>query len=411
MKNIILVNDKKLKVNDSKSNREVDENGYMRVSNNILTSAEISEYIGKEIAGYEKIGLDPNKTYKIYRPIDELEKALPNFKNLPLLSDHIYISASSPKKDIHIGSIGSDLRIEGDDLIGDLIITDQKFIDKINEGLTGLSCSYTYVPVIEEGEYNGDKYDIKMTEITGNHVALVDNPRVGKAGVSDSKEVNNIKKGNKEMSIFKKLFSINKVLSKDSDVSKDDIVETILEIATGEDEHADKLKMIGELLKKASELKSEDEDENQVQDEDENQVSDEDENKVEDEDNKVQDEDLVVSADEEDDKLSASDSKTLLKKIKAFDSAVVLCEKVVGSGKVDRNSFNYNTDKLVNSVLKSKNIAFDSKTLNQKLALVEALSIVKSNNTNTNSTKNKTQANDSANNASSSKSVFELFNK
>ena len=78
--------EKKLFANDasSLSNRTIDENGFLHVANNILSNAEISEYVGREILGYENLGLEPNKVYKIYRPADELEKSAHTFNNLPL---------------------------------------------------------------------------------------------------------------------------------------------------------------------------------------------------------------------------------------------------------------------------------------------------------------------------------------
>ena len=400
--------EKKLFANDalSLSNRTIDENGFLHVANNILSNAEISEYVGREILGYEKLGLDPNKIYKIYRPADELEKSASTFNNLPLLSDHIQISSFSPKKDMHIGSLGTDIRIEGDKLIGSLIVIDQKYIDKIeSDEIVGLSCSYSYVPVIESGSYNGKDYDIKMTEIAGNHIALVKDPRVSIAGVSDTKEkINNFKKGK---NMFKTLF---KIFAKDSEVSKEDIVKAILAMSKREAEEfeggeAEQLEAIAELVKKLEAPKAEDETNTEDKPKNEDgEVQTGEPEKTKEEVN-AEDEDLVVSADEDmdEEKASASDSKTLFKKIKAFDSAVSLVEKV--AGKVNRDSFNYNANKLVSTVLKQKGIACDSKNYSQKIAMLEVLAQTKQVAPKVET--KKTTASDSSN---SSKSIFDILN-
>lgn len=369
----------KVYVSDSSSNRRIDDNGFMHISDNILSNAEISEYVGKEIEGYQNWNLEPNKVYKVLRDEDELSKASFTFNGLPLMAMHIQVSANSPKENLTIGSIGTDVKMDGSKMIGSLSITRQKGIDMINSGIIGLSCSYSYVPIIEDGVFKGQKYDIKMTEISGNHVALVDDARVGIARVSDdNKKITKLKK---EKNMFK-LGNLFKIFAKDSDVSKEDIVKAVLAMAKQEADEfeggeAEQLENIAALIGKL-ETKAEDEDdETKANDEDKT-----DETKAEDEDEedktKVADEeDVVVSADEDmdEEKASASDSKTLFKKIKAFDSAVNLAEKVIG--KVNRDSFNYNSDKLLTKVLKQKGIACDSKNYNQKLAMVEVLSQTK----------------------------------
>lgn len=50
-----------------------------------------------------------------------------------------------------------------------------------------ISASYWYKAVMESGIYNGEEYDGIMTDIHGNHVALVTRGRIGRdAVISDS---------------------------------------------------------------------------------------------------------------------------------------------------------------------------------------------------------------------------------
>jgi hypothetical protein len=79
-----------------------------------------------------------------------------------------------------VGAIGSEINFTPPFLDADLCVWDATAIagietDKVRE----LSCAYRYVPVMESGEYEGQPYDGRMTEIQGNHLALVE---VGRAG-------------------------------------------------------------------------------------------------------------------------------------------------------------------------------------------------------------------------------------
>ena len=85
-----------------------------------------------------------------------------------------------PKEKI-VGSLGDHASFDGTYLKNNLIVYDKKDIDKIMSGKKKeLSCGYRYTPVRESGEYEGQHYDFKMTDIIGNHVALVKQGRAGR---------------------------------------------------------------------------------------------------------------------------------------------------------------------------------------------------------------------------------------
>ncbi|MGJ8503507.1 DUF2213 domain-containing protein, partial [Glaesserella parasuis] len=67
------------------------------------------------------------------------------------------------------------------------LVWDGEAIDLIeSDTLSDLSCSYRYKPVMRAGEAKGKKHDGVMTEIQGNHVALVDDGRASGAHVADA---------------------------------------------------------------------------------------------------------------------------------------------------------------------------------------------------------------------------------
>lgn len=162
------------------SNREIDSNGYLRVSDCSITKTQVAPYLAQEIPNWKDFGLERDKIYYVLRPESELKKAVETFNNLPLTRKHIEVDVDNvPKEDI-IGSLGDSAVFEDGYLKNNLIVYDQKYIDRIENGKQKeLSCGYRYTPVRESGEYNGQHYDFVMKDIIGNHVALVKEGRAG----------------------------------------------------------------------------------------------------------------------------------------------------------------------------------------------------------------------------------------
>ena len=162
------------------SNRKLDSNGYLRVKTCNITKEQVAPYLGKEIPDWESFGLEPNKVYYVYRPEDELEKAVESFDNLPLTREHIEVDVENVPKDKIVGSLGDRAEYKRPYIKNSLIVYDQKDIDWIMSGKKKeLSCGYRYTPVRKSGEFNGQHYDFVMTDIIGNHVALVKEGRAG----------------------------------------------------------------------------------------------------------------------------------------------------------------------------------------------------------------------------------------
>lgn len=163
------------------SNRDIDTNGYLRVEECNISKCQIRPYLGKEIPNYKEFGLEPDKIYNVYCPKEELEKAAPTFNNLPLTREHIEVDVESVPKEKIVGSLGDHASFEYPYLKNNLIIYDKKDIDLVMSGKKKeLSCGYRYTPVRQSGEAEGQHYDFVMTDIIGNHVALVKQGRAGR---------------------------------------------------------------------------------------------------------------------------------------------------------------------------------------------------------------------------------------
>lgn len=168
--------------------RSIDESGHLRISKTVISKAAVNPYFGREIPGYEAMGLEPDRIYQMLRCPQELEKSAPTAKGKQILFKHIYVDSKTPEKELTVGAIGSDVTYEDGKLYADLTFWDDEAISLIDsEKMEQLSYSYYFDPVMTPGEFEGIGYDGVMRNIHGNHLALVERGRIGRdAVISDS---------------------------------------------------------------------------------------------------------------------------------------------------------------------------------------------------------------------------------
>lgn len=166
---------------DKASARTFDKDGRLHVSRTPISKSNVCPYMGKEIPGWDQLGLDPNKVYRLYRDAEALAKGASTFNNIQLTKKHIQVNADDPKKDEIVGSIGSDVVYEAPYLWASMCIWDNEAIGLVEaEKLDEISSAYHYVPVMQSGTSpDGEAFDGRMTEIIGNHVSLVEQGRAG----------------------------------------------------------------------------------------------------------------------------------------------------------------------------------------------------------------------------------------
>lgn len=174
---------------DRASVRRYDLDGRLHVSEAPLSKANICPYYGKEIPDFAELGLEPEKIYQLYRPAEELQKSVPSFNNLPVLSEHVPVTATDHRPDLVVGASGTDAKFTSPYLTNSLVIWAADAIDGIESGRQReLSSAYRYVPVMRAGTFQSTPYDGRMTQIEGSHVALVEEGRAGSdVMVGDSK--------------------------------------------------------------------------------------------------------------------------------------------------------------------------------------------------------------------------------
>lgn len=205
-----------------RSARRIDADGRLHVDRSHISKATVNPYYGKEIPGYEALGLQPDTVYRLFRDPVELERGAATFARLPILSEHVPVTVDTPRPDLVVGAIGSEITFTPPYLDADLCVWDATAIagietDKVRE----LSCAYRYVPVMEPGEFEGQPYDGRMTEIQGNHLALVEVGRAGSDVVVADANPFNFKETAMKMSklgkaLFAALCAASPVLAADS---------------------------------------------------------------------------------------------------------------------------------------------------------------------------------------------------
>lgn len=158
------------------------DTGFLHL-NGVIARDGIQEYLGLELAE----DLEPMKKYGVLRPTEEVlnKKSLDSFINMPVTDDHPpeFVTVDNAK-DLIKGSIANyDLIQKGNNNLvkAKMIITDKELINKIINGKVEISAGYTQKLIPEEGEWHGQKYQFKQTDIKINHIAIVHKGRCGDA--------------------------------------------------------------------------------------------------------------------------------------------------------------------------------------------------------------------------------------
>jgi hypothetical protein len=165
-----------------------DYNGYITVTDRPISKVGVFPYLGKSIGAP-----NPDRVYKVLRPLKELsnKETIESFKLVPLIDEHEMLgSEATPaeKKGVQ-GTLGENVYFKDNTLFGNLKVFSESLKNLIEGGKKELSLGYKCKYIFEEGEFNGEKYDAIQTEIRGNHIALVEEGRMGKeVSVIDSKE-------------------------------------------------------------------------------------------------------------------------------------------------------------------------------------------------------------------------------
>lgn len=161
--------------------KEIDHNDFWYIKDNPLSKVGVFPYLGRQISEQ----LEPDKIYQVLRPEEELntEETLNSFKLVPIVDDHTMLGTKpgmlpAEEKGVH-GVIGDDVYFKDGIIYGDLKIFSESLKEEIENGKKELSMGYFCDYEVKDGEYNGEPYQAIQRNLRINHVALVDEGRMG----------------------------------------------------------------------------------------------------------------------------------------------------------------------------------------------------------------------------------------
>lgn len=168
--------------------------GYLVFKNAVIARTGFQTYKGKELPAEELVhigvSVNPDDDVNIYRTPEEVfsKRTMASFEGKPVTDRHqgmVDVDTHSEVAEGHMQNVrnGSDTPLENGDLplLADIFVTSRNLIAKWNAGIRELSCGYNY-HLAKSGD------NILQVDITGNHVAFVENGRAGiHVKVNDSK--------------------------------------------------------------------------------------------------------------------------------------------------------------------------------------------------------------------------------
>lgn len=162
--------------------REYDTNGWWEVKDNPLSRVGVFPYRGRSVDPEA----EPDRLYNVLRPAEELGSpdTIESFKLLPWIDNHVMLGAEeqgltpAERKGIQ-GVIGEQVYFDGETLFGNIKVMSQAMAERIAAGKRELSCGYRCRYEKSSGVFNGQPYDYVQRDIRGNHLALVDQGRMG----------------------------------------------------------------------------------------------------------------------------------------------------------------------------------------------------------------------------------------
>lgn len=157
--------------------KKIDHNGFWQIEDNPISKEGVFPYYGAQISAE----LEPERIYQVYRPREELKKAAESFKNVPILNNHEMIGAEyTPADNVkEHGNLGEKIYEEDGVLYGNMIIRTEELKDLIESGKKELSLGYKCEYELTPGVWNGQPYDAVQRNLQGNHIALVEQGRMG----------------------------------------------------------------------------------------------------------------------------------------------------------------------------------------------------------------------------------------
>lgn len=325
----------------------IDDSGFWSIKDNPISKEGVFPYLGRNISPE----LEPDKIYMVYRPIEELsaDETLTSFNGVPFIDNHEMIGEGfTPYDERPAGGVLMNPRTENGVMYGDFKIYSEDLKEKILNGKKELSLGYLCDYEVKRGVWNGKPYDAIQKHLRGNHIALVDNARMGKdcrvydrAITFDSLDIEiPEKQDNPEKSGLDSSLTYK---GEDEMADKREAIREVMAIAAKpnsdfEGGETEKIETIAKILEKSEYSKSEagtanDEEEKEDKKAEDKCGKDEDDDKSDDKDDDKKSEAEDEDDKDEDDKKKAMDSmsREVLRMIARRNEIVKAVEPLIGS--------------------------------------------------------------------------------
>lgn len=160
--------------------KEIDTNGYVTYYDVPMTKVGVFPYLGRQISPE----LEPDRIYQVLRPEEELTKpeTLKSLEKIPFVDEHEMLGKDfTPPEDKGVeGTTLTNVNVKLPLITNDLVAYTERVKNEIEKndkrGLSmGYRCRYEYSP----GVYEGQAYDFIQRDIIFNHIALVEEGRMG----------------------------------------------------------------------------------------------------------------------------------------------------------------------------------------------------------------------------------------
>ena len=166
------------------SARKVDQNGFVSLEKCPISRAGVFPYLGSQIdpAGTDPT-VEPGKIYMVLRSEEELSKpeTLASFRRIPLIEEHEMLGKNGTpvEKRPPQGTLGDLVTFENGIMYSTMSIWSEVVKAALSAGKKQLSTGYQCDFVRAAGSYLGKLYDFAQKNILGNHIAVVQEGRMG----------------------------------------------------------------------------------------------------------------------------------------------------------------------------------------------------------------------------------------
>ena len=170
--------------------RVEDFNGWFEVARNPISKVGVFPYLGSSLGPdmIKEQNLDPEKVYMVYRSAEELAKPefLLSCTLIPWVNDHTMLGSDDkgytrPEEKGIGGVTGEQVLFDENDetVYSNIKLFSEAHKNEVANGKRELSLGYQCAYEWKPGEYNGEKYDLIQRNLRGNHLASVDDGRMG----------------------------------------------------------------------------------------------------------------------------------------------------------------------------------------------------------------------------------------